>query len=174
MSFGDIANSIRVAQALASGALRSIAAAIRRGLSGLGLFNWIRRKWGPLTSPEASVLYQSGVNAVKAAQVQNTLGQAAPINPALVPQVPGAFQLYPESVQFIYDVRLGWLDPTTGEQRWYSVYVTEQQAMAAAGLFQAAVELINWQAYEVELGGHLPSSPSQFVNYFDFASIIRR
>lgn len=174
MSLGPIGQSLRVAAALAAGALRSIAAAIYRGLSGLGLFNWIRRKWGPLNSTEASQLYNLGKKAVAAGVQQTALGQSGVLPNSLIPSAPDAFALWPANTKFAYDVRLGWIDPSTQEQRWLSVWITEENENSNAGLFQEAVEAVDWSNYEAALGTQSPTDPSSLVNSFVVNMVVQR
>ena len=174
MSIGPFGQSLRVAAALAAGALRSIAAAIGRGLAGLGLFNWIRRKWGPLTSTEASQLYQAGQQFVAAGQAQNALGFNDTLPPGMIPHAPGAFELLPPDTKFAYDVRLGWIDPSTQEQRWMTVWVTSEQLETKGGIFTEALALVDWSNYEAVLGTTHPTNPSSLINDISFRGVVQR
>lgn len=140
----------RVIAALAAGALRSIAGAIRRGLGGLGLFNWIRQKFAPLTSTETSQLYQLSAQYVSAGAQQSGLGPAGRVNPGNVPHLlPGAgpnFQ--PGSI--VYDIRVNTIDPATGRGHWVTVYVESSawltnDQIAAEASFAAGQALNNYE-----------------------------
>lgn len=121
MALSDL--SPRVLAALASGALRSIVSAIKRGLSGLGLFNWIRKRFGPLTSGEGSQLYNLGNSYAQAGLQQSAIFPQAIINPANVPQATQYVASFGPNILVQYDVRIRFLDPATGREKWATSYV---------------------------------------------------
>lgn len=119
----DLSGFPRVIAALARGALRSIIGAIRRGLAGIPLVNWIRGKFAPLTATEAGVLRGISVEAISAGVQQTAVAPYGVVNPADVPQLPpeAAPTVQPGTIE--YDVRVPLSDPATGRIHWTTVYV---------------------------------------------------
>lgn len=119
----DLSGFPRVVGALARGALRSISGAIRRGLAGLPLINWIRRKFAPLTPTEAGILRGVSAQSIAAGAQQQAVAPTGIVNPADVPQLPPEANpsVQPGTVE--YDVRVPLVDPATGRVHWATVYV---------------------------------------------------
>ncbi len=113
----------RVLAAMAKGAIRSTAGAIRRGITGFPALTWIRRRWAPLTSPESSTIYKVAKGSISAGAQQQALGESGTVNPADVPQVPPAGAPPGMGGTVSYDVRVQLIDPATGRQHWATVYV---------------------------------------------------
>lgn len=127
----------RVLAALAGGALRRIASAIRRGLAGLKIINWIRRKFAPLTSTEAGILRQTATKYLAAGIQQNALPPGTALNPADVPSVsPGGMpQGATGSVQF--DTRVNWRDQSSGREYWATIFIDAQDLLTNFDLLNA-------------------------------------
>ena len=164
----------RVAAQIAAGALRSIAAAIGRGVSGLPLFNWIRKRFGPLSSTEGSVLYQTAVSYVAAGAAANQLGSTEIVNPATVPQVDPAFSLASPQSVVLFDLRVGYTDPATGQQRWLTTYVDSDTWLNKQEVLGEATNPIDQQHLETLFGGGGPDAISPFINALNIVGIVRR
>lgn len=137
----------RALKALASGALRSIAAIIRRGLTGLPGISWIQKAFAPLTKREAGSLYQTAKQYISAGFQQTALQPTGVVNPADVPLVPHGGQPAGTQAEVVYDVRVPLVDPATGRRHWATVYVHSSDflnfAQIAAEAAASAQEVVN-------------------------------
>lgn len=152
----------RVIAALARGALRSIAGQLRRGLGGLGLINWIRRTFAPLTTTEASLLRQATDDYLSAGIQQNALPPGASLNPANVPSVTAGGMPSGSTGSVQFDVRIHWEDQVTGRDHWATVFVDSGSLLTNQDLLNQIDQAFSDMTgrYIYEKGGGTPPAPS--------------
>jgi len=126
----------RVIAALARGALRSIAGAVRFGLARLGLTNWIRREFAPLTGTEAGLLGRLAQKYLSAGAQQQAMPGGMAINPADVPRVTEAGMPPGSTGAIQYDTRVHWRDPVSGREDWSTVFIDTGAFLTLDQLFQ--------------------------------------
>jgi hypothetical protein len=126
----------KVLDYLAQGALRTIAAAAQSINAGLTLFNWIRQRFGGLTSTAASYLYNLAKQYLGAGQVQTNLPgpdalpeTSVPIDPTLPARIGSG-----NNVE--YDIRVRVYDPNLQRSRWSAVIINSPYLLTTDELRQ--------------------------------------
>ena len=147
--------TVRVISALARGALRSFAAALKRLGAGLKLFNAIRSRWGPLTSQEASTLYNLGQQYVSAGKLQSGLGPAGVVNPQNVPLNPSLQSLTGPGNIVQYHTVVQLFDPALSQTSYVTIFVNSPDWLTTQEIAQEAgsAALSKESAYQVNIGG---------------------